>query len=354
MRSLTLEQLKSFHQSLLHAYDAGLPVHVETTKRHVVGGTPRLRSKTAVGNEYARVLFQSELSEIEQAFASGTLSLESGKGNPLTEQYLNALKTWCTTDGSAVALDELLLSSLEARRLDLWAQIRMLQPVIWCVLASGSLFAISLLFVPGMASVRGKLGIKDDPILGLLSNLTDAFGPWVMLVPAVFAVLIFVILSSRLMSKKARKVDTRRNSVNRMTKLSAQATRLSALAEASESVSGAAELESEPEGNLKIHISTAGWFAESAEKERPEGELIGWALQSSGAKERSVQSPTNVSTVKRRLAFSAECYKEMANLQRASRDLSAQPYYVVFLAGLLVLLIGLTVFLPVINVLVSY
>lgn len=361
MRSPTPAQLKSFHAGVLQVFDAGLPIDIGAIKACSAFKRPSLShsSGSAFGQtkdsshssakafsepsgkdeEIARSMLERDLNEIERRFELGELQsgVSATKGSR-ANVYLNALEVWCCTGGSTAAFDELLAVTIEAREQRLWARIRLLQPIIWLVLAAASLSAICLMLVPGMNRVRGRLGIEQDLVLSFLSKVNEAMGVWVLALP--LGLVLLALCAYRLFSRGGRfsKPWNKRSSVSRMTFLAAQATRLSVVVDSAGGKEDGANGASEQNAN--------------------ESALIQWALQSAPGETQRVDdgdaSVEPLSLVKQRLAFSAACYRGIASIERLTRDLSSQPAYVVLLAGLLVLLICLTVFVPIINMMVSF
>ena len=278
-------------------------------------------SSASRDEQLSRLRFQQGLSEIEKRLEDCSDSWQTGLG--LTPDYATALETWCSTSGSIEAFDEVLVKSLEATRQQRWSLIRMLQPLIWLIIATCSFSVICILFIPNMQRLYQRMGMEPGPVLELLSTFWAKTGLSILWVPIALTLIAACFYYFRFRRSGVSKANGKSFS-NRNAVLAAQAMRMAVGNDATET-----------SNSSNTPDQTCG----------TSGAMLRWSSSQTALADEAGR--------KERLLFAARSYKAIGQLSRDSRDLSAQSFLTILLAGVLVLLTCLAVFIPVINLLIA-
>ena len=302
MRELSLDSIRTFHVDLLAAKQAGLELDF--------------------GLEQPEDL-ESVLVRLEQdlAIASSDQELETRleRSSLATKRYRTALDAWMTTDGEAVSIAPLVRSSMQWHPSYNLRVLQLIMPFIWFLIGFVVVsFVVNFLF-PGYLSLAEQMRY-DSLVFRTLRFLYEFRSVWMLAVP-LLGVCYLVFCLARHKKKLAFSSGT---DISKAYVADQAAT----LVRGNRSVSESLQLASE---NFRGGSNA------------PLPPLLSWAEES------SVRGGVNDP---RPLAFASQVYQYVAQIKRSIAHRNVVTRSAILFGSLVALLVGVSVFVPVVELLV--
>ena len=187
MNEITLDDIKQFHVELSGIAAAGIPVQLG------MGENAKTLVATLDGIAADFDIGQRKGNSLESAIS--TLAR-------LSPTYRSALETWLRCNGSSIAFDSLTASPIGKRRLNRVYQLSLLQPIILIGLGYFALIYIFAITIPKFESLTEQLNHAPGFALSIMIWIRNAMVIWVPLVPLA---LIWGVIVWR---KRAKSVST--------------------------------------------------------------------------------------------------------------------------------------------------
>ncbi len=342
MSGLTQSDVRDFHTDLMTAQMAGIPLNVgfSTGQAGMPSSGSMRESLNAIESILTRACADGE--SIEQV-------LESDER--FSRSYCSALRVWFESGRAPVALESLSEMLAEERRC--WSEfaLSLVLPTIWLVLAYLAMLFIVGGLVPLFEMQSRQMLDEPGPVLKFLQAIRAWMPLWSVAVPVL---LIAALISLR--ARSQRRMQGQLSSLNY-----AEALRRSQLAEhASQWIAGGMPTEqaieslcdmvgAEDQVVLRDRKTTGKPRIDSLPP------LFAWAV--SAARSQDVarqQEPTVADAVQTALHQTASIYREIAN-QLAGRHSSQTALRIglAIVGGVLVMGVALTVFGPLIEMMLS-
>lgn len=183
MNPISLDDIKQFHVELSGIAAAGIPVQLG------MGETPKTFIATLEGIAADFDIEQCKGNSLESAISSNAR---------LSPAYRSALEIWLRCDCSSVAFDSLTAPSIGKRRLSRVQQLSSLQPFILIVLGYFALIYICTFTIPKFESLTEQLNRVPGFALSIMIWIRQIMAIWIPLVPLS---LIWVVIVWRKRSK---------------------------------------------------------------------------------------------------------------------------------------------------------
>lgn len=308
MRELTHDDLRAFHAEILRVSDAGIPLELGS----LTGGSIR---QTLAAIEGRLLIHQS--GSLERVLKPDAL---------LSKQYIGALRLWVQSSRASVALEPLSAAGMTNRRNLDWRRLAFVQPLIWLVVAYLGFLIVCLVTVPGFEDLRDLTRAPVTWTMQIVSTAKSTLPIWAALLPVAF-LYIFWRIMWRESTRPEQSTHSGAATYDWNSTVAYQASKLLqadvAPAETKEFVESAA-----PPAAAKLKDS-----------ESPLPPLLDWALE------------TEPETRQAALGFVAGLYRGLATQTSVPVARKHLPTLLTLLGAFLVLVVSLSVFVPLIEML---
>lgn len=340
---MTLDDVFSFNEALVSISKTGLPLGFLSDESPQTLSDKLTRVNASLALHVGRgQLLDAALNEVPE----------------LTAQYRNALQTWHRCDRSTDALDAMTRPAIGRQQIDNDLNYSLLQPVILAALVYFGLTYLVLVDVPKLQSLHEQMRQMPGTVTQWMIAARGAYPFWGPIVPLVF---VIVIVTWRLCSTEQRLawLPRRRHALTAIYKAN-YATSLANLIDQNYSLADSLEILgpiSKEESEVSVRTS-AGSVVMTGQRNRTDQQheagvqqetvavhdpalqvlppLLRWAL-TSGLSGRPLANA---------LHFAARTYTQTANARLAQYRVWLPVLFGALLGGLIVLLYGLSLFVP--------
>lgn len=302
VRELSLDSIRTFHVDLLAARQAGLELEVGPDQPQ----------------ELETILVRLE-QDLSIASSEQELETRLDRSSLATERYRTALNAWLATDGDAASIAPLVRSSLQRHPTYNLRVLQLIMPFIWSMIGFVVVsFVVNFLF-PSYLSLAEQMRY-DSAVFRALRFLYEFRSVWMLLVP-ILGICYLVFCLAR---HKKKLASSSGSDISKAYVAEQAATLVHGKRSVSES----------------LHLASANFRAGSNVPLPP---LLAWADEASTRGNAHDPKP---------LAFASQVYQNVAQIKRTIAYRSVVTRSAIFFGSLVALLVGVSVFLPVVELLV--
>lgn len=350
MSTLTLADIQHFHTDLLTIRKAGVLLEF-----------PRNGTSTVTVDCDSVASLRASLHVIESEIA---VSIAQGKdiaaavntAATLPASYKSAFRTWVETGHSPVAFEPVVASSEERVRRAGALRLSMVPALLWLVIGYCALTTICLFTAANFEALVKDMRTEPGPILSMLLALRDWMPVWAWLAPLLFLLVMVAILRTHLMQPRpvgeSRATGGTSNPQKSRYAGAAEVVRRGNLARHAADMMDQGMPQEQALTELATAMNPHSAPLDTGPRELPP--LLQWAtaVPDLDLPENAVTSVPQSANATSKMRLASNIYRGISHIAVLQQQSASKTRYaVILLGGLFVLMISLTVFGPLVELL---